>query len=233
MALVAQNGVWLSRSPGTSPAVLSDGSFIEAIARGDIKLSSIQSAVNITSATEVTLGTTARPQLVRIGRNGDSVAIDAASLDVRSGDVLVSNATATLASRDTQSATDADAVHGAGVLAGKTWGGSERSVRWSRGHAQLPSSGAAATRMAGARSNVGSWDIRGGGLRIIAETSNAEVAYGFRVNASKDLEVYRRDTNLATSTSTSTSTSAVYHRVALFGNSLGSNVGMLPTSPAL
>jgi len=233
MALVAPNGLWLSRTPGTAPTVLSNGSFIEAIAKGDIKLASLQSAVGITSATEVTLGTAARPQLLRVGRNGDSVAIDAASLDVRSGDVLVNNATLTLSSRDTQALTDAAAVHGAGILAGKAWagvGGVERSVRWSRGHAALPASGADATAMAGARSNVGCWDVRGGGLRIIAETSSAEVAYGFRVNASRDLEIYRRDIDAATS-------NAVYRRVSRFGNAVGGGadvaVPMLPTSPPL
>jgi hypothetical protein len=233
MALVAPNGLWLSRTPGTAPTVLSNGSFIEAIAKGDIKLASLQSTVGITSATEVTLGTAARPQLLRVGRNGDSVAIDAASLDVRSGDVLVNNATLTLSSRDTQALTSAAAVHGSGILAGKAWagaGGVERSVRWSRGHAALPASGADATAMAGARSNVGCWDVRGGGLRIIAETSSAEVAYGFRVNASKDLEIYRRDIDAATS-------NAVYRRVSRFGNASGGGaavaVPMLPTSPPL
>jgi hypothetical protein len=228
MAFVAQTGLWLSRSPASAVPAISNGSFIKAIAKGDIKLASLEAAVNITSDTEVKLGTTDRPHLVRIGRNGDSVAIEAASLDVRSGELLVNNPIATLASRDTQGETNAAVVHGAGVLAGKAWGGSERSVRWSRGHAELPPSDAAATAMVGARSNVGCWDVRGGGLRIIAETIDAEVSYGFRINGDKDLEIYRRDIDVVFSNQP-----AVYRRVALFGNALGEAVAMLPTSPGL
>lgn len=229
MALVAQNGLWLSRNPAESPS-LSAGSFIRAIASGDVRLASVLSDVHVTSATLVNVGTTASPQLLQVGLGGDSVAVSARALDVRAGQVYVGDGgRVTLAARGSTAA----ALDGAGVTVGGGDGvtlATERSIKWSRGVAELPPSEAAATAMAGGRSNVGAWDVRGGGIRIVSEGSDREVAYGFRVNAELELELYRRDILKG-------SGSATYRRVFRQGYSGGggasSLVAMLPTSPTL
>lgn len=226
MAYVAQNGLWLSRSADPTP-YLSAGSYIEAIANGDVRLASLQSNVNIASEAQVNIGTTSLPKILQVGSNDDVVSIEASALDVRSGRVLVRDGEITLAARDTIGQVTASAMDGAGILVGDAGLPTEQSIRWSRGHAELPSSEAAATAAAGGRSNVGTWDVRGGGLRLIAESADSEVAYGFRINADLELELYRRDTNKANGQVT-------YNRVSRFGNSIGSNsVAMLPTSPVL
>ena len=65
--------------------------------------------------------------------------------------------------------------------------------------------------------------VRGGGLRLIAETDDREVAYGFRINADLDLELYRRDTTKADQ-------KATYRRVYRFGNAPSPVAALLPTS---
>jgi hypothetical protein len=229
MAFVAQNGLWLTRGIPTDPfPPTSEGSFIQAVAKGEVKLASLESRVTITSESDVYMGTTAMPGLLRVGRNGDTVAVEAAALDVRSGKLRVHDAELMLGARDTQNETTPEAIDGSGILAGmRMSGGAERSVRWARGHAaSLPATEAATTSMAGARSNVGCWEVRGGGLRIVAETADKEVAYGFRINSSLELEIYRRDTVLATGAET-------FRRVGRFGGVDASAGTMLPQSAPL
>lgn len=232
MAYVAPNGVWLSRSAALQPPALSAGSYIEAIANGTVRLASLQSSVSITSETRVDLGTAALPGLLQVGLDADTVAVEARALDVRAGQVLVREAGqgggVVLAAGQSTAA----ALHGAGISVGGGDGAgaalaTEQSIRWSRGFGELPASEAAATAAAGGRSNAGAWDVRGGGLRLVAETAQGEVAYGFRINAHKELELYRRDIPIGTS-------NHIYRRVHRFGNSLDSNGGalMIPVSPA-
>lgn len=230
MAFVAQNGLWLTRVASTPYPPTSDEGFIHAIAKGEVRLASLQSSVTIQGSAdrEVYVGTAARPGLLRVGRNGDTVAVDAAAFDVRSGKLRVHDAELALSARDTQAETTPEAIDGSGILAGmRMSGGAERSVRWARGHgADLPSTEAETTSAAGARSNVGSWEVRGGGLRLVAETEDREVAYGFRINASLELEIYRRDTVLATGKET-------FRRVGLFGGVNADAGTMLPQSSPL
>jgi hypothetical protein len=264
MAFVSHNALWLSRSLSNNPSIDFD-SFIRASAYGNVSLASVGQAVNVTALTEVTLGTASAPEMLRVGNGfiravadgdvtlssvggsvniesqgvvrigGSTIAVNASALDIRSGEVLVNDTVVTLASRDTAAETTASVVHGAGVLAGM---GGDRSIRWSRGHSELPLNRTEEVVMAGARSNVGCWDVRGGGIRLIAETSNMEVAYGFRINKLMELEIYRRDIDV----DSTTSNVAQFRRVSCFGGALRlasrtsllpTRIALLPTSPAL
>ena len=201
MAYVGQNGLWLSRSIDTRPLV-TNGSYLEAVASGDVYLASLASDVNI----------------------------DGGAVLVRTGNVFVRDGGVTLASREVAGDVTAAVCHGAGLTVGAGESAAlstERSIKWARGFAALPSSEAAATAMAGSRSNVGSWDVRGGGLRLVAKSSSHEIAYGLYVNPDHEMELYWREIRLSNSNTT-------YRRVIRFGNSLNSNsVQMLPTSPVL
>jgi hypothetical protein len=192
MAFIQQNGVWLSWSSSLGAMVASTTPDADSF---------IHSIAN----GDVTLASL-----------GGSVRITSHA------DVLVHNAAVTLAARDTIPETTADVVHGAGILAGRASGTCERSIRWSRGYAELPDNNTDEVMMAGARSNVGSWDVRGGGLRIMAETSNMEVAYGFCINKSTELEIYRREINFAHGSN------PIYRRVGCFGSKISPDTVTTP-----
>lgn len=234
MAYVAPTGLWLTPQSTYDPSsFLSSSSYIKAIAQGEVKLSSLQSDVIIESDanSQVNVGTATYPSLLQIGKSGDDVAVDARALELVSGRLLVSDGTITLASRNSSSSVVAASLHGAGTFVGGDGAGgasftlpTQRSLTWSRGYAELPSSEITSRTMKGARSNVGSWDVRGGGLRFLSQVTNSiEAGYGLRVHSNLDFELYRRDID--------NSSNVVYRRIYRMGNKGSSNVSMIPTSP--
>lgn len=208
--LSARNGLWLTKaSPPQVPSLRTDG-MIQAIATGEVRLASSYSNVVIQAGSANIL--TVSSSNVTVNAN---LLVKGTIDSIYSSDLYIQDKTIVVAAvLDTNgcnvpalSNTNASLNDGAGLSIG---GGDAQSMRWKTD------------------SNGGAWTFRGGGLQILASSSNAyggEISYGFCVNpASMALEMYAVLSN-ASGTSR--------RRVAVFGPPSISNaapIGFLPTS---
>lgn len=239
MALVARNGLWLSRVPlygsNATNALRTDG-VVEAVASGRLTLSSLGGEVCLSSrSSNVVIGAGGNASAITVSSNAVVIDADLRVLgvletvntnDLNVADVLISVAYGSLPS-DATAVTD-----GAGLLVGTgpaTDGkASERSIRWRAGLSPLSADpSVVAPSSAGGASNAGCWDVRGGSLRLTSASSSREVSYGLRVNELSELELFKRVQPLPASVASVAS----YRRVACFGG-VASTAGalQLPTS---
>jgi hypothetical protein len=215
MALVARNGLWLTKGVPADAQLRATG-IVEAVATGQLRLASLASTVAFDAGGQASVLT--------IGSN--SVVVNA-NLDVRgavnniqTNDLFVRDRLICVANGDGLAAA-ADLTDGAGVLVGgaATEGTSnEVSVRWHKPAA------------AGAQPV---WDLSGGALRISRTMpGGVVVSYALQISDAAELEVTRRTAPFAAAES-----AAKYQRVAVFGRpatgaeaASGASAIVLPTS---
>ena len=212
--LSTRNGLWLTKaSPPNVPSLRTDG-MIEAIANGEVRLASSYSNIVLQAgATDIL---TVSSSNVTVNTNllvkGTIDSMYSSDLYVKDKTIVIA---AVLDSRGCNvhagagagAGAEAGAGDGAGISIG---GGDAQSMRWKTD------------------GGGGAWTFRGGGLQIVATSSNAyggEISYGFSINpASMALEMHALLSN-ASGTSR--------RRVAVFGPPSVSDVvpvGFLPSS---
>ena len=241
MALVARNGLWLTRSEAPPPSLRTDG-IVEAVASGKLTLSSLGDNVYLSSLTSnVVIGANGSAGVITVTSNQVIINADLQVLGtvdtIHTNDLHIADRLLNVASMS--AVTDApSATDGAGILVGcaalTDGAANERSIRWRAGLSPLSTDASATEPMQGGSSNAGCWDVRGGCLRITASVLGVpatgmparEVSYGLRVNESDELEMFKR-----VLPSGSNETAASYRRVVCFGGAAApSGALQLPTS---
>lgn len=210
--LSARNGLWLTKASSPTsqvPSLRTDG-MIQAIANGEVRLASSYSNVVLQAGAANIL--TVSSSNVTVNAN---LLVKGTIDSIYSSDLYVQDKTIIIAAVldangcnvPSTSASNASLNDGAGISIG---GGDAQSMRWKT------------------NTDGGAWTFRGGGLQILASSSNAyggEISYGFSINpASLALEMFAVLSN-ASGTSR--------RRVAVFGPPSLSNIvpsGFLPTS---
>jgi hypothetical protein len=239
MALVAHNGLWLTRqgfapdplhplSPGVSPVgpqgVLHDG-IVQAMASGELRLAAGSNLQIYSAMGGVKMGAGTVTDVVTIRQDGVDVrgslrilgtldAVASSDLQVRDKLVRVSHEGAGCNLSD-------EVLDGSGIALGSDAQLYERSVRWRKG---LAESAQDASMAPGATSNAGFWEVMGGGLRITCPTKadpNRRVSYGMHINEQEELVMYK-------AWSAAPDKPMAYQRVFTFGST--STPLQLPTS---
>lgn len=226
MALVAQNGLWLTRegfardplTPGAAggpQGVLYDG-LVQAMASGELRLAAGSNLQVYSAASNVVLGAGGVADVVTVRADGVDIrgavrvlgTIDAIS----SSDLLVRDKLVRVSHEASSCNLPDDVLDGAGVALGSAAQRYERSLRWRRG---LGASAEAAALAVGATSNEGFWELRGGGLRLSAprraDGGAGQVSYGMHINEREELVMYK-------AWSPSPGEPLVYQRVFTFGS---------------
>ena len=212
MALIARNGVWLTRKPfaddpfasvgaPTQNRVAYDG-LVQAIASGEMRLASASNMQIYSSTSNVLLGAGGMSNVISVRSNiveiNADVRIRGAVESYLSTEINLQDKVMRLAYPDKGAeASVSDAyLDGSGiVLANEVMGNYEKSIRW-RASAGL---GAGAFVARGGASNESFWELRGGGLRLStpkrAAGGTGEVSYGMHINEKEELEMYKRWTD--------------------------------------
>jgi hypothetical protein len=174
MALVARNGVWLTRTgilpdgAGRLPAGMDVSGVVQAIADGNIRFASSNNVQLYSAASNITLGCSGLPDVLRV----EAGRVDAAALRVRDGSLGLAGS------------------NGSGIALDSTDGiATERHVRW-RASAEGP-----CWEMAGG-------GLRLTASPNPSSSSGRSVSFGMRINDAEELEFYKR-THDATTGSTS------------------------------
>jgi hypothetical protein len=173
--LSARNGLWLSKASAAPPTLRTNG-MIEAIATGEVRLASSYSNVVIQAGLSDMITVTSSNVTVNANLlvRGTIDSVYSSDLYVRDKTVVIG---ALLDASGCNLGSNNSNNDGAGLSIG---GGDAQSLRWLR--PVVPEDG------------EGSWTFRGGGLRVVASTSNAfggELSYGFAINAATmALEIY-------------------------------------------
>jgi hypothetical protein len=213
MALSTRNGLWLFQtpyaaapapaSPSALPPLRTDG-MLEAVASGHVRLASLQSNVVIQSGAVSVVTVTPTQVIVNADLlvNGSIDSVYSSELVVRDKAVVLASLSNLGGSNSGSSNSSAALSDGAGV---RIDGAPERSVLWNRGLYDVVDPAAAdgtSTCQPGGTSNAGAWTVRGGSLRLAARcvADGDEVAYGFAINAAKELEVYATLSNASGTT---------------------------------
>jgi hypothetical protein len=197
MGYVGPNGIWFTRDPARPPPpsfASSASSVLEALSAGEMSIQSVESIVRI--------GGQGNSNVLVIGSNLVSVYGDlrvTGSVDsVYTNDLRIVDQLIVAASGAASNDASRGLTSGAGILVGdpKTdgSGGWERSVRWRAGISDRHDV-TAGYHDAGGASNSGSWDVRGGSLRVTSvEPTGREVSYGIRASRDRDdaMEVFKR-----------------------------------------
>lgn len=247
MALVARNGLWLTRaSPAveTASAVRTSG-LIEALATGEMRFASTGDNMYIASLTSnVVIGSFGTPDVITVGSNTVTVNADLQVVGtvqtVHTADLYVQDYVVSVACGALPG--DSASTDGAGVIVGapSNFDGTpdERSVRWRAG--QVAGTVASVASAPGGASNGPGWDVRGGWLRLTATVPGSqggqpwagaavdrEVSYGFRVNELDEMELFKRTLPSACNNDDG---AASYRCVVAFGGSAGATGVPLPKS---
>jgi hypothetical protein len=213
MALIARNGLWLTRkgfasdpfsftTGGVAGRLEYDG-LVQAIASGEMRLASASNMQVYSANSNVLLGAggmsnviSVRSNLVEINAN---VHIRGAVESYMSTEINLQDKVMRLAFPDVGSeATINDAyLDGSGIsLADELVGNYEKSIKWH----SAAGIGASAFVAKGGTSNESFWELRGGGMRLTtpkraAGRGNGEVSYGMHINEREELEMYKRWTD--------------------------------------
>ena len=214
MALIARNGVWLTRRefaadpllPGVHGAlgerIAYDG-LVQAIATGEMRLASTSNLQVYSATSNVLLGAGGMNNVISVSSNLVQINADVhirGTLEAfLSTEINLQDKVMRLAYPEVGSEaliTD-QYLDGSGImLADKLVGNYEKSIKW---HAAA-GLGASAFVARGGASNESFWEVRGGGLRMTtpqraAGRGGGEVSYGMHINEKEELEMYKRWTD--------------------------------------
>jgi hypothetical protein len=214
MALIARNGVWLTRRefaadpllPGVHGAlgqrIAYDG-LVQAIATGEMRLASTSNLQVYSALSNVLLGAGGMSNVISVSSNLVQINADVhirgtieafLSTEINLQDKVMRLAYPEVGSE--ASITD-QYLDGSGImLADQLVGNYEKSIKW-RTAAGM---GTAAFVARGGASNESFWEVRGGGLRMTTPKrasgrGGGEVSYGMHINEKEELEMYKRWTD--------------------------------------
>lgn len=208
MALVARNGLWLTKAlpaGGDAQLLPRTSGMIEAVATGQLRLASLASVVSVDAGGQtgvLTIGSNAVVVQANLDVRGAINALQTNDLFVRDRLICVANLDGTLST----DAASVDITDTAGLLVGScnTDGArSEVSLRW---HKQPPAS-------SNGRQMQANWELIGGSLKLSRAMPDGNlVSYVFDINDAGELEVSRRTAPFGAADS-----DAMYQRVAAWG----------------
>ena len=232
MALLARTGVWLTRrgmatdpflpNPALGVAGVKYDGLVQAIASGEMRLSSASNLQIFASSANVLVGAGGQSNVLLVGSN---LLVINANVQVRgsvdsytSTEVNLQDKVLRLACPSPSNLpVDDTYLHGSGlVIADGTYALSNyaKSMRWN----MAAGTGAKSMLAVGGASNEPYWELRGGGLRLTtplrASGAVGEVSFGMHINHREELEMYKRSFDAVTGAET-------YQRVFTFGSAAG------------